>query len=97
MLVSNKLRNFAVAKHKPMSNDILESVSQRSDGTQDAENCRISAIANELQRLCAIYEAQPGDGQSDVSYFEKEQRAAAQLAKADGYYGSASHHTTPRC
>ena len=35
-----------------MSNDILESVSQRGYGAYDAENRRIKEISDELQRLC---------------------------------------------
>ena len=38
-----------------MDYDILQSVSQGSDGAQDAENSRIAAIADELERLCAVY------------------------------------------
>ena len=69
-----------------MNNDILESVSQRSDRAQDAENSRIAAIANELERLCRLHEAQSGNSQADVSCFEAEQRAAEQMAKANGYW-----------
>ena len=69
-----------------MSNDISEPVPQGSDGAQDAENSRIAAIANELERLCAIHEAQLGNSQADVSCFEAEQRAAEQMAKANGYW-----------
>ena len=35
-----------------MSDDILESVSQRGYGAYDAENRRIKEISDELQRLC---------------------------------------------
>ena len=35
-----------------MDYDILESVSQGSDGAQDAENSRIEAISDELKRRC---------------------------------------------
>jgi len=70
LLVSNKLRNFAVAKHEPMSNDILESVSQRGYGAYDEENRRIRKVSDELQRLCAIYEAQLRNGQEHVSRYE---------------------------
>ena len=69
-----------------MSHDISQPVPQRSDGAQDAENSRIAAIANELERLCRIHEAQSGDSQADVSHFEVEQRAAEQMAKANGYW-----------
>ena len=40
-----------------MDYDILQSVSHGSDGAQDAENSRIAAIADELERLRAVYEA----------------------------------------
>ena len=69
-----------------MSYDILKSVSQGGDGAQDAENRRIAAIADELCRLCQLHEAQSGTGQADVTPFEREQRMAEQMAKADGYW-----------
>ena len=69
-----------------MDYDISQQVPQGGDGTQDAENSRIAAIANELERLCAVHEAQLGDSQADVSRFETEQRAAEQMAKANGYW-----------
>jgi len=50
-----------------MNYDISQPVSQGSDGAQDAENSRIVAIADELERLCTIHEAQPGDCRADVS------------------------------
>ena len=58
-----------------MGYDILQSVSQGSDGAQDAENSRIATIADELERLCAVYEAQCRVGQKDVTHFDAEQRA----------------------
>ena len=54
-----------------MSHDISQPVPQGGNGTQDTENSRIAAIANELERLCAVHEAQLGDSQADVSRFEK--------------------------
>ena len=69
-----------------MDYDISQPVPQGSDGAQDAENSRIAAIANELERLCAVHEAQLGDSQADVSRFETEQRAAEQMAKTNGYW-----------
>ena len=69
-----------------MDYDIFESVSQGSDGAQDAENSRIAAIADELRRLCQLHEAQPGIGQAHVTPFEREQRMAEQMAKARGYW-----------
>jgi len=69
-----------------MNHDISQPVSQGSFGAQDAENSRISAIANQLERLCAIHEAQLGDSLKDVSRFEIEQRAAEQMAKSQGFW-----------
>ena len=59
-----------------MSHDISQPVPQGGNGAQDAENSRIAAIADELERLCTIHEAQLRDSQADVSHFEAEQRAA---------------------
>ena len=53
-----------------MSYDIPQPIPQGSDGAQDAENSRISAITDELKRLCAVYEAQRGDCVEDVNRFE---------------------------
>lgn len=64
--------------------DMLQSVPQGSDGAQEAENSRIAAIANELQRLCAIHEVQSGTGQKNVTFLESELRVAEQLAKSQG-------------
>ena len=50
-----------------MNHDISQPVPQGSDGAQDAENSRIAAIADQLERLCAIHEAQRGDSLKDVS------------------------------
>ena len=69
-----------------MNHDILESVSQGGNNTQDAENSRIAAIADQLERLCAVHEAQCGDSQQNVSCFETEQRAAEQMAKSQGFW-----------
>ena len=69
-----------------MSYDISQPIPQGSDGAQDAENSRISAITDELKRLCAVYEAQRGDCVEDVNRFETEQRAAEQLAKSQGFW-----------
>ena len=51
-----------------MNYDISQPVPQGSNGAQDAENSRISAIADELERLCAVHEAKLGDSQADVSH-----------------------------
>ena len=69
-----------------MNHDISQPVPQGGDGAQDAENRRIAAIADELERLCAVHEAQFGDGQKDVIHSVAEQRAAEQMAKSKGYW-----------
>ncbi|MBR4912398.1 MAG: hypothetical protein IKZ54_06115 [Bacteroidales bacterium] len=69
-----------------MNYDIPEQVPQRSDGTQDTENHRIAEIADELERLCEVYETQSGVSKTDVNHLETEQRAAEQMAKARGFW-----------
>ena len=69
-----------------MNDDISKPISQGSDGAQDAENSRISAITDELERLCAVHEAQSGNSQQDVSRFETEQRVAEQMAKSQDFW-----------
>lgn len=69
-----------------MEYDIPKSIPQGSDGAQEAENSRIVAIANELNRLCRVHEAQFGSGQPDVILFETEQHVAEQMAKAQGFW-----------
>ena len=69
-----------------MNHDISQSVSQGSYGAQDEENSRISAIANELERLCSVYEAQRGNSQQNVGRLDAEQRVAEQMAKSQGYW-----------
>ena len=55
-----------------MSYDILQSIPQGGNGAQDAEDSRIAEIADELERLCRIHEAQRGAGQSDVVSLEEQ-------------------------
>ena len=69
-----------------MSYDILQPIPQGGNGAQDAENSRIAEIADELERLCRIHEAQRGAGQSDVVSLDNEQRVAEQMAKTSGYW-----------
>ena len=69
-----------------MNYDFPESVSQRSDGAQDAENSRIEEITDELRRRCELYEAQCRDSQSHVSPFEIEQRITEAFAKEHGLW-----------
>ena len=71
-----------------MDYDILQSVSQGSDGAQDAENSRIEAISDELKRRCKLYEAQLGDGQPHVGPFEIEQRITESFAKEHGLWSN---------
>ena len=74
-----------------MDYDISQPIPQRSNGAQDAENSRIAAIADELERLCAVHEAQSGNCQQDVSRFETEQRVAEQMAKSQGFWVPMMH------
>ena len=69
-----------------MDYDISQPVPQGSNGTQDSENRRIATIADELQRLCAVYEAQCRNSRQDVSPFDIEQRIAEQMAKNQGFW-----------
>ena len=69
-----------------MNHDVSKPVSQRSDGAQDAEDSRIAAIADELERLCTVHEAQSGESHPDGGRFETEQRLAEKMAKAEGYW-----------
>ena len=69
-----------------MNDDISQSVPQGSLGAQDAENRRVGAIADELRRLCQLYETQRGDSQPHVNHLESEQRAAETFAKEHGLW-----------
>lgn len=69
-----------------MNYDIFQPVPQGVSGAQDAENRRMGAIADELRRLCQLYEAQCGDSQQDVNHIEAEQRAAETFAKEHGLW-----------
>ncbi len=69
-----------------MSNDILKSVSQGSNGAYDEENRRIQEISDELQRLCRLYEEEPREGKGNGGRFEIEQRVAEQYAKSVGMW-----------
>ena len=69
-----------------MNHDISKPVPQGSNGAQDAENSRIATIADELERLCRVHEAQCGDSIPNANHFEVEQRVAEKMAKANGYW-----------
>jgi hypothetical protein len=66
-----------------MNHDIPESVSQGSYGAYDEENHRIQEVSDELQRLCRLYEEEPGNGKANGTRFEIEQRVAEQYAKSN--------------
>ena len=69
-----------------MSNDILKSVSQGSNGAYDEENRRIKEISDELQRLCRLHEKESRAGKGNGGRFEIEQRVAEQYAKSVGMW-----------
>ena len=46
----------------------------------------MGAIADELRRLCQLYETQRGDSQPHVNHLESEQRAAETFAKEHGVW-----------
>ena len=69
-----------------MAYDISKSISQGGNGAYDEENRRIRDIADELQRVCRLHEAQPRNGQANGSQFEVEQRAAELFAKSNGLW-----------
>ena len=69
-----------------MTDDIFESVSQRVDGEETAENSRIREVAYELHCRCQLYEAQFRDGEKHVSHFEIEQRVAELYARENGMW-----------
>lgn len=64
-----------------MTDDLFESISQRSSAEEAPENIRIHEITDELRRCCQLYEAQLRTGEKNVSRFEIEQRAAELFAK----------------
>ena len=69
-----------------MSDDILESVSQRGSGAETAENRRIKEIADELHRRSQLYEAQLRDSKGDVNHLDVEQRVTEQYAKENNMW-----------
>ena len=69
-----------------MEYDISKQIPQGSDRAQEAENCRIAAIADELGRLCRIHETELCTGEGRINRFEVEQRAAERLAKSQGFW-----------
>ncbi len=57
-----------------MHNDLFESISQRGDKEETAENRRIIEIANELCGRCKLYEKQLRESKKDANVFDIEQR-----------------------
>lgn len=68
-----------------MGYDVFKSVSQGGDRTQDEENRRIEEIANELERLCQLYETQSGNRETNVNGAEIEFRVTERFADGDIY------------
>lgn len=54
-----------------MNYEIPQQVPQGSYRAQDAENSRITEIADELERLCKVHETQLGVSQADVSSMDR--------------------------
>ncbi|MBR0432525.1 MAG: hypothetical protein IJK15_02340 [Bacteroidaceae bacterium] len=69
-----------------MSDDISQPVSQGGYGAYDAENRRIRKVADELQRLCSLYETKSSESQGDGSRFDVEQRLTETFAKSVGLW-----------
>ena len=69
-----------------MDYEILESISQRGNNAEDAENRRIAEIADELHRLCQLHETESGASEENVTSFELEQRIVEQMAKTGNYW-----------
>ena len=57
-----------------MHNDLFESISQRDDKEETAENRRIIEIAYELCGRCKLYEKQLRESKKDANAFDIEQR-----------------------
>ena len=64
-----------------MHNDLFESISQRGDKEETAENRRIIEIAYELCGRCKLYEKQLRESKKDANVFDVEQRVVEQYAK----------------
>ena len=69
-----------------MTNDVFESISQGSSRTEDAENCRIQEIANELHRRSCVYEEELRESKNNVRSSEIECRVAEGYAKEKGLW-----------
>lgn len=78
-----------------MNHDFSQSVSQGSNGAQEAEDNRIAAIADELRRRCKLYEAQLRTGENHVSHQQVETLVTEHYANSQAtiYQGCPSCHT----
>ena len=64
------IHNFA--NKKAMTHEVLESISQRINGTEVEKNCRIYEIANELSRRCRICKCELREGEKHASEIDIE-------------------------
>ena len=69
-----------------MTHDLLESISQRISGTEDAENCRIYEVANELYRRCRLYESELRKGEKYVRASDIERIITEEYANEFGLW-----------
>ena len=66
------------------TNVSIDSVSKQQ--TCVAKPLQIQEIADELHRLCSVYEAESGNGHTNGSRLEIEQRITEQFAKSNGLW-----------
>ena len=64
--------------------EILESISQRINGTEVEENRRIYEFANEFSRRCRICECELRESEKHVSEIDIERLVAERYAKEIG-------------
>ena len=62
-----------------MSYDISQPIPQGSDGAQDAENSRISAITDELKRLIAASQQSPMSSSDFAQYMKRNVEIASKM------------------
>ena len=66
------------------TNVSIDSVSKQQ--TCVAKPLQIQEIADELHRLCSVYEAESGNGQTNGSRLEIEQHITERFAKSNGLW-----------
>ena len=64
-----------------MTHEVLESISQRINGTEVEKNCRIYEIANELSRRCRICKCELREGEKHASEIDIERIVTERYAK----------------